>query len=853
MRPCLAPVLALMTLPAVVPAQETPPVKATAPAAGAEPPLPAGAIRRLGDTRFRPAVRIKHLAFSPDGSRLASYGNWLYFEDRLSVWDTATGRELFTRAMPEGTVTDLGWGPNGGFALLGDGSPAQVWAFADSAGKFAPDHDGPAPPTTGGPVGMVRPAVAGAGAGPGRIAFSADGTRLAVVPSGGGSVQIFAPKARTGVANLMPLAPSGPIPGGTCTGLHFVRGNKAVVVLTQTATGQSVVVWDVEKKTVSEPVAVPAAVNQGQTVDVADDASAVAVGLADGTVKVFDLPAGKERLSVKKHDGPANGGKWSELSAVKFVNGGRQILSAGRDNRQVVWDAKTGAEVAALNGHESWVESVAVSADGKRVATAGQDSLIRLWDPATWKPIVPPEGPRETVWRVEASRDGRYAAGGSGDGTHVWDLESGREVRAMPADYRNGHVLFTPEGAVLVGDAKGSLKLYPLPTGDPKPVAAKGRLLDFTPDGKTLLTAEGASVYLWDWPACTQRRAVPVNGEPLSAAVSPDGRTAVAGLSGRSAVLIDLESGSVRNLRATLHWFSHAAGFAPGGRIACGTIGAAQAEAWIVATGAKLRDFDQPRSQRSQMRGHFYLLSFAVSPDGRKAASCHSDGGLAVYETATGQVLANFHGHRESAISVTWADSDRLLSGGADHVVLVWDASLRALAGKVTPLPAADRAGAWDRLGSQPAKEATKTMAALAADPDGAVALLSERMKPAPAAEPATLDRIFRELDNPAFAVREKASRELADLGPGAVAGVRERLAKTSSAEVRGRAEAFLKKYTAEDLTPDRVRYLRALEVLSAANTPAARRLVESLAGGAADVWATEAARQALRGRPATK
>jgi len=128
-----------------------------------------------------------------------------------------------------------------------------------------------------------------------------------------------------------------------------------------------------------------------------------------------------------------------------------------------------------------------------------------------------------------------------------------------------------------------------------------------------------------------------VAAEVLSAAVSPDGRKAVIGLSGRTAVLVNLASGVVSERPVKLHWFSRAAGFAARGRVACGTVGSAQAESWDAVTGGKLRKFEQPPARG----GHFYLLSFAVSPYGRHAASSHSDGGPAVYETATGQVLAH--------------------------------------------------------------------------------------------------------------------------------------------------------------------------------------------------------------------
>jgi hypothetical protein len=240
----------------------------------------------------------------------------------------------------------------------------------------------------------------------------------------------------------------------------------------------------------------------------------------------------------------------------------------------------------------------------------------------------------------------------------------------------------------------------------------------------------------------------------------------------------------------------------------------------------------------------------AVSPDGRHAASSHSDGGLAVYETATGQILAHFHGHRDSVISIAWAGSNRVLSAGGDHQVLVWDVSLARLAGKVNALPAGEMTKAWQSLGTQCGKSAVQTMAALAADPDAAVTLLAERLKPLPAADAGALDRIFRDFDDKSFAVREKATRELNELGPGAIAGVRERAARSSSAEVRGRADAFLKPLAKAELSPERVRYFRALEVLAAADTPGARRLVERLADGANDVWETDAARQALRAMP---
>jgi hypothetical protein len=82
-------------------------------------PLPPGVVLRLGETRFRPGVRVTHLAFSADGKKLASWGNWLYVEDRFSIWDAATGKELVVQPTAEDLIHCVRWASNGqAYAVL---------------------------------------------------------------------------------------------------------------------------------------------------------------------------------------------------------------------------------------------------------------------------------------------------------------------------------------------------------------------------------------------------------------------------------------------------------------------------------------------------------------------------------------------------------------------------------------------------------------------------------------------------------------------------------------------------------------------------------------------------------------
>src|SRR5262249_36498579 len=131
-----------------------------------------------------------------------------------------------------------------------------------------------------------------------------------------------------------------------------------------------------------------------------------------------------------------------------------------------------------------------------------------------------------------------------------------------------------------------------------------------------------------------------------------------------------------------------------------------------------------------------------------------------------------------------------------------------------------------------------------------AVVALAEKLTPVPPiTDPKLLDRIVADLDDPVFAVREKASQDLDALGEAAVGGVRERVKAAPSAEVRRRAHSFLKTFGTATLSKARLWEARAFEWLSTLDTPEGTALVKNLAAGAAGAWRTEQAKQILNKR----
>ena len=71
------------------------------------------------------------------------------------------------------------------------------------------------------------------------------------------------------------------------------------------------------------------------------------------------------------------------IAALAWSPDGRRIAVAGAAPEVNVYDADTGARVAACTGHSAGIYSVAFSPDGATLATGGFDGTVRLYDAAT--------------------------------------------------------------------------------------------------------------------------------------------------------------------------------------------------------------------------------------------------------------------------------------------------------------------------------------------------------------------------------------------------------------------------------------------------------------------------------------
>lgn len=865
-------------------------------------PLPPGAVLRLGSTRLRPGGSVNLLTFSPDGSKLASWSSELYVTDALCIWDAKNGRLLRRIDLPGAGLNALVWRKDGhGAALLAtrENGSILVWDFTDvKADPKIPPRRGMggkmAAPAGGPPVDNESDSC---------YAISPDGKTLAVGRSGGlenklRPIRLRPLQSGVRIRELPAGKDLAQHPGNAALLLFTPDGKRLVVFNAAKNLGgqrqedkQLVVVWDAAGgKEIVRFTAPRPARNNRPAIAVSDQT--LAIGLEDGAASLWDLASGKDRRLDAGHVGKEPGQGYGTF-AVAFTPDGKTLVTAGRDGFVKLWDAASGRHLRTLERHYSWIEALAVSPDGRTIASAGQDGFIRLWDAASGADACPQPGHRFFLRQTALSPDGKTILTGGMDRTlRWWNAGTGQELRVVNLPGPLAGLVISPDGKTVLGTVhEDGLHAWDLATGRettpselPRDKKAIGPMV-FTPNGRQLLLVSGPRLSVWDWPALKMVRTIEIPkpakslGENMchSLTISPDGRWLVTaamrswyreekglrfGYAADGVVDVwDLGSGKRVHRLADGQGTYRSATYTADGRIVLigggGTIPAEGGRAARKFDGEMnlldplaarwIRSFTPPPPTPGvQIR---YTGATVLAPDGRTLYVSYNTGAIVGFEVATGQPRRTLPGHRGYVSALECSpDGRRLISSGKDGTALVWDVTLTGAAKpRKDSLSAADAEKLWTAAIAPDAAEAFTALANFAAAPDQAITLLRRQIKAAPQGPTdAEMDRLFEKLDSDDFATREKASRELAAFGEAAVPSVRKRLVKGVSLELRLRARAFLDEFDAKEQSPQRLRQIRAIELLEGIGTRAASELLSELAKGAAGVPLTLEAAAAL-------
>ncbi|MBO0700979.1 MAG: WD40 repeat domain-containing protein, partial [Zavarzinella sp.] len=251
---------------------------------------------------------------------------------------------------------------------------------------------------------------------------------------------------------------------------------------------------------------------------------------------------------------------------------------------------------------------------------------------------------------------------------------------------------------------------------------------------------------------------------------------------------------------------------------------------WDVRSGRRLMNW------KTKTDG--YICAHAAAPDTRGVLVGDSVGTLTVVEVATGGERAVFRHHGRVYSAAFAPDGTKVAASSPEAPVYVWD-----LIGEPAKWEPAKADAVWADLASTDAKAAFAAVRKLRANPAEAVAFLKERVKPSAAPTDAAIAGLLKRLDGPRFADREQAQKELASVAD-LVRPKLEAARKAATEEVARRLDQVLK--AADEMTAEKLRQIRACEVLEGIGAPDAVRLLKGWAGGPAGARLTLEAKESL-------
>jgi RNA polymerase sigma factor (sigma-70 family) len=621
-----------------------------------------------------------------------------------------------------------------------------------------------------------------------------------------------------------------------------------------------------------------------QFVAFAPDGKLLATADDNRKLQIWDAGAGK-RLHALQSDserfqpipGPSFG---LSRDSIAFSPDSKFLACVGLGGGIDLWDPLTGKLVRQWVAHADTVKSVSFSSNGKMLASVGtKDSAIRLWYTATGLQINADAGHSGEIHLLQFADDKTLRSGGGDLKMLAWDVKTGkardRLFDGLQSQQTAGALTlldFTADGKVLAiidTQKDGSIirlwdtalgKEMRVLDGHKKPGGSRSLPVTgkFSPDGKVLASMArgfGGDDGLRIWDVATGKELHHLQGY-IGFAFAPDGQSLF--LKGLDKNLRRIETTSGKELGL---W--NCPGEASG-VIAVSTDGTSMASttfqevvAWITETGKEFISFsiNGPKGEKLLPR------SLAFSPSGRVLAiggigmaglysppfdNFENTGTVQLWDAYSGQKIREIDGPQGAIMSLAFSSDGRTLAtGGDDSTILLWDLAVPPLEGKqgLAAPTAAEIDGLWSDLGAD-ATKADRAIWMLARAGNLTLPLLTERLKSVTPADAKLTAKLIADLGSDQFAQRQAATKELSDLGEGAESALRKAVAGNPSLELRKRLQQILEK---RDQDPEIRRRLRGVEALEHIGTPGALQVLKSVADESPQPRVSQTAAAALR------
>ncbi len=422
----------------------------------------------------------------------------------------------------------------------------------------------------------------------------------------------------------------------------------------------------------------------------APDGQTVAAAEPDGMVTLWEVATGKERRHWKAGGSAgllnlvADLGN-NQVTVLVFSPDGKRLAARSGDGTLRVWNVTDGREIRKMGGggllgglntalSAGFKKALAFSPDGKVLtavesgiglvtAKAGLSLTIDRWEVATGKKVGPPGKFTDVPLFGSFSPDGKLLAIATAQkAVALWDLSTNREVRRIKLGGAllefASQLTFSPDGRRLaikagsqpigIWDVAEGRELCRLGESRQEGAVAGmirsgialtlGRLV-FSPDGRRLAETEGGrAIRQWDVASGKETDHFAGHGGPVKmVALAPDGRR-VCTEAEDTVIQWDAAGKFLRQFRVPN--VTHAVASADGRALLLGSTDG-------MLTVRDVRMGKETHRWKAHAATDFAggvfsippLLSIALAPDGKQAASWGSDQTIRVWDVTTGRKL----------------------------------------------------------------------------------------------------------------------------------------------------------------------------------------------------------------------
>lgn len=301
----------------------------------APPPRKPGQVSRLRYIYRGHTALVAGIAWSPDGTRLASAS----YDRTVRVWNAFAGDTLFTYQGHSSRVNAAAWSADSKHvASASDDGSVQIWNGDNGNNVLIyAKHKG------------IVNAVAWS-LSEHLLASASDDRTVRIWGAILGTTEFVYHNKQNAVVNAVAWSPDG---------LRVASaGSDSVARVWNAANGTSIFAYHGHNAGVNAVAWSP-------------DGSRIASASNDHTVQIWDAITGKAMFIYRGHS--------AEVKALAWSPDGQRIASAGYDHTVQVWNALDGSVIFIYRGHHDNVNGVAWSPDGKSIASASRDTTVQVW------------------------------------------------------------------------------------------------------------------------------------------------------------------------------------------------------------------------------------------------------------------------------------------------------------------------------------------------------------------------------------------------------------------------------------------------------------------------------------------